>query len=408
MKHRLTQTYIDKIQTPEKPYWITDEGKQNLRLYVGKTGKVWYVCYRLEGSTKKQSHKLGSTDVITVAQARDMVNEFMFHITKGENPKRKKNTGDVTLYDFLKNDYGPWVIENRKGGKNTLDALLVTFKGLLNEAVAELKIGDIEKWRNERKAAGNKAVSCNRYAAMLKAALNWGVKRELLESNPLARVEKLPEHDSDTKVRYLSSEERSRLMEALDSRERKIRKERTSYNKWLSERGRVLLPEIDGAYADHIKPMVLISLNTGIRQGSLFSLTWGDIDFEENVLTLRAAVIKSGITLHLPMNKKVVEVLSHWHIQSTSITPDSLVFPSPKTGGKLDNVKKAWVRVLSDAQIEKFRWHDMRHDFASQLVMKGVDLNVVRELLGHSDLKMTLRYAHLAPESKLKAVDLLV
>ena len=85
----------------------------------------------------------------------------------------------------------------------------------------------------------------------------------------------------------------------------------------------------------------------------------------------------------------------------------ALVFPSPRGGDKFDNCKKAWAALLKDAQIENFRWHDMRHDYASQLVMRGVDLNTVRELMGHASLAMTLRYAHLAPKSKLRASEIL-
>jgi len=108
------------------------------------------------------------------------------------------------------------------------------------------------------------------------------------------------------------------------------------------------------------------------------------------------------------MNETTHETLATWKKQSSKRTgPKDLVFPSPQTGEKMDNCTTAWGSLLKRAEIMDFRWHDMRHDFASQLVMKGVDLNTVRELLGHADLKMTLRYAHLAPENKLRAVKIL-
>jgi integrase len=106
------------------------------------------------------------------------------------------------------------------------------------------------------------------------------------------------------------------------------------------------------------------------------------------------------------MNQTLIKALLAWKEQ-TRRDGDELIFPSPKTGAILNNVKKAWAGVLKAADIKNFRWHDMRHDFASQLVMKGTDLNTVRELLGHADIKTTLIYAHLAPKVKRAAVDLL-
>jgi site-specific recombinase XerD len=131
------------------------------------------------------------------------------------------------------------------------------------------------------------------------------------------------------------------------------------------------------------------------------------VNFAERVIFVRADAEKSEKERYVPLNKLAFETLSRWHRQSKRVTPRNLVFPSPKTCEKLDNCKSSWEALLKRAGIENFRWHDMRHDFASQLVMKGVDLNTVRELLGHSDLKMTLRSAHLAPENKMKAVEML-
>ena len=139
-----------------------------------------------------------------------------------------------------------------------------------------------------------KAASCNRQLTALKAVLNWGVKREYFEFNPLARLDRLTEHDSDIKVRHLTDDERMRLMVALDAREKRMREERESHNRWLVERGRPPMPELGGSFADYLKPMVLVSLNSGIRRGTLFALKWKDIDFSTRTMTLRAIAMKYG------------------------------------------------------------------------------------------------------------------
>ena len=104
------------------------------------------------------------------------------------------------------------------------------------------------------------------------------------------------------------------------------------------------------------------------------------------------------------MNKTVLGVLIAWANQTNS---KGLVFTSPVTKRRFVSIKKAWQQLCNEAKVSDFKFHNCRHHFASRLVMSGIDLNTVRELLGHSELAMTLRYSHLAPQHKLQAVECL-
>jgi len=411
---RFTNAWLQSLRPgPSRGGWYSEIGGKGLRLYVGASGKkTWYINYRRPGETKRSQHKIGDADLFSVSQAREAVLKFLAAIVNGETPwvkpEARESAGMFTLEAFLREIYGPWVIEHRRAGRATLTLLQSAFKGLLGLPLDEITVEVVEQWRSKRRQKkGSKASSLNRHITALKAALNWGVKRGIIETNLMARLERLREDDSDTKVRYLSPEERERLFAALNEREERIRAGRDSHNKWLEDREKPLLPSLkECAFVDYMKPMVIASLNTGIRQGSLFKLLWNDIDFEEKILTVRPSAEKSGKLIRIPMNPTLTKTLQTWRDQ-TGGDENGLVFPSPKTGAIIDNCKRAWASVLKAADIKNLRWHDMRHDFASQLVMKGVDLNTVRELLGHSDLKMTLRYAHLAPQVKRAAVEML-
>ena len=159
------------------------------------------------------------------------------------------------------------------------------------------------------------------------------------------------------------------------------------------------------AFANYFKPVILLSLNTGIRRRALLSLRWDDVDLKVGTVTLRAETAKNKKAAVLPLNNTALNVLCRWREQRTDGNP--LIFPSPQTGGVMSNCDSSFSWLLREAGITNFRWHDMRHDFASRLVMAGVDLNTVRELMTHSDISMILRYAHLAPEKKRAAVELI-
>ena len=252
---------------------------------------------------------------------------------------------------------------------------------------------------------------CSFFACILRKPPQIALSFPLVRPLSLSRLKPLQERDSEKKTRYLTEDERTRLLAALDEREARLRTGRDNHNKWLAERGKETLPSLGVGFADYLKPLVLLAMNTGIRKGDILALTWKDVDFVAKTLSFipgKTDSSPSANLLHVPMNKTVIDALSTWKGQAADTSPSALIFPSAKKkGAHIISIKRAWGTLLKAAQIENFRWHDMRHDFASRLVSQGTLLNDVRELLGHADIKMTLRYAHLAPENKLKAVELL-
>src|SRR5262249_11788771 len=151
---------------------------------------------------------------------------------------------------------------------------------------------------------------------------------------------------------------------------------RDNANAWRRARDYKLLPDLRSLpFADHLMPMVIVSLQTGMRQGEVFGLTWADVDLKAARITIHGHKAKSGTTRHIPLNSEAVTALRDWRSQ---IKGQGLVFPG-KDGEQLNNVRKSWEGALKAAGIKSFRWHDLRHTFASKLVMAGVDLNTVRE-----------------------------
>lgn len=413
MKAKLSTTTIKNFGPKDKAYEVVDDGIKGFLMRVQPTGrKTFYFSYRTSAGKRKRIKigVLGSGK--TIAQARIDAGDFASSVTKGidlQNEKtidkrKAKELIENTLDLFIQNQYKRWVLANLKTGQYTLDIVKRSFPDYLQSPMSEIDIKQIDQWRTDKLNSGMKATSINRAVNALRAILTKAVEWGVIPEHPLAKLKAL-KVDAGKKVRYLSGDESKHLYIALAERDKALRDARRRGNEFRDVRGYSLLDSLDqSAYGDRMTPLVTLSLKTGMRRGELFDVEWGDVDLSNKVITVRGETAKSSKTRHIPLSPAAFDALSSWKKQTKLLS--GRVFPA-KDGGRLDNVKKSWASILKSAGIQSFRWHDMRHDFASQMVMKGVPLNTVRELCGHADLNTTLRYAHLAPDHKADAVSLL-
>ena len=406
-KHRssLSAKDVELAKPKVAAYRLHDAKVPGLCLRVLPSGvKSWNVTW-----ARNRELALGKWPGVTVesarAKARAKLSEADQHgaplsVIDANRPEAEK---PITLRDFIDGDYKPWALTHQKAGQATIDAIESVWGGLYDKLLTEICALDVERIKAKRLKAGRKPATVNRDLDRIRGALSRAVEWGRLPAHPLAAV-KRAKGDDNSRVRYLSDDEEEALRGSLAARELARRQQRQSGNEWSKARGgdgRPTWPE--SGFTDHLMPLVLLAMNTGLRRGELFGLTWRNVHLAGKLLTVAAGTAKSRKARHLPLNAEALDVLSRWRDQVDNM---GLVFPGA-SGGKLTNVNKSWDGIVTDAGLSDFRFHDLRHSFASKLVMAGVDLNTVRELLGHADIAMTLRYAHLAPDKLADAVALI-
>ncbi|WP_457788342.1 tyrosine-type recombinase/integrase [Pseudomonas sp. PL-6] len=402
MKEKLTIRRLASLQVTGKEYEIHDSTVPGLFVRVTPAGSKSYLVTWARGRKKT----LGRVGVMTLDQAREEALLYLNEARKHGEPlaitQGRKGAAMPSLEQFLDDHFEPWALTHQKDGANSIRAIRKSFASMMFDRLDEIDARRVERLRSGWIESGLSPATANRNLVRLKGLLSRAVEWGMLDQHPLTKVRRL-KVDKRGRVRFLAPDEESRLRAALDDRQEQIRAERDSANRWREERRQPPLADLRAvAFADHLKPLVLLSLNTGMRRGEVFNLTWADVDLQNKLLTVVGDGAKSGQTRHIPLNREALAILTDWKPKDAT----GHVFPG-KDGQRLDNVKKSWTGLLELAKVSGFRWHDLRHTFASKLVMAGVPLNTVRELLGHSDIAMTLRYAHLAPDSKAAAVELI-
>jgi integrase len=319
---------------------------------------IWWVRYHDEHG-REHREKIGPKGLaLKVYQKRKTeVQERRFF------PERIR-TRDVLLTDML-TDYLVRVRGKLRSMRECERYARYWKNALPGRTLRQVTPGDIERYV-ARRVDEMAPASINRELAFLKRVFNIAIRDGLAESNPVRPVKLF--HENNQRVRFLTDEEEPQLRLAIGEGE------------W---------------------PKVAVAAHTGLRQAEQFHLEWEHVDFTTGLLTVPRS--KHGEARRVPMNETVREILRA--LPSRLKSP--YVFPSETGQTPLDArnyVRRLFLPALKRARIEGFRWHDLRHTFASRLVMKGVDLKTVQELMGHKTLTMTLRYAHLSPAHQLAAV----
>ena len=287
-----------------------------------------------------------------------------FEITRPEEEKRVV----PTLQEFFDHEYLPWARAHKRSWADDVSVFRARLKRTFGtRRLDEIARKEVERWKAKSRTSGLAPATVNLGFGLLRHLFNQAIAWGYLTESPCRGVKQF--RLNNQRVRFLAKEELGRLLVAAGN----------TKNPWL-------------------RSLIIVAVNTGMRFGELAKLTWADVDLDRRIFTLRDT--KDGTTARLPFNDVVLFTLT----TLPRLAGNDHVFPGNGKSGRLDNVKRSFRAALEDAGIEDFRFHDLRHTFASHMVMAGVDLNTVRELMRHKTLDMTLRYAHLAPEHKQGAL----
>ena len=331
-------------------------------IFKQKNSKYYWICYtNLDGKIIRESTK---TTKFKEALAR--LDERREAIRKGQEPEPIKRIPNHT-YSYLAGEYLKWC-ERQRSFRSKKGFILQLVDSFGNIPLKHFSTRLIEQYQTDLLSKGNKPSTANRLLATLKHSITKGYQWEYVSEETLKRVRQvklLPENNR--RLRYLSKEEIQTLIKNCHGVTRDI---------------------------------VITALNTGMRKGEILNLKWENIDLIHGFILLD--ITKNGEKREIPINQTLKDLFSNM----PSRFRGGYVFCNGD-GKPYQDVKRSFQTALRKAGIKDFHFHDLRHTFASQLVMAGVDITTVSRLLGHKSLTMTLRYSHLAPEHLSKAVNIL-
>jgi integrase/recombinase XerD len=318
-------------------------------LYRRNNSKVWWVRFQHNGKRYQKSSKTTNQAEATkfLLQYQDEVQRFSRSGSRRYNFEEMANRFAVDHLPLLKP-------KTALGYRTHIRSFANHFSGLYLDQISKAKIAD---YISLKRKEGLSTASIRRHLATLSSMFSRAIGWDWTDKNPARDFDKKSVPEAKARTRYLTKEEFNRLLDHS---------------------------------ANHLKPILLIAVHTGMRSEELLSLQWNQINLERREITLHKT--KSGLPRVIPLSPIAVStfVAIPRHITS------AYVFCDRVTGERYRSLKTAFRSACRRANITNFRFHDLRHTFASWQVQNGMDLYRLSRILGHSTIQMTSKYAHLA------------
>lgn len=317
---------------------------------LSKRGKTWWISFTTP-SGERIRRSAETADKTQAQELHDKLKAESWRIAKlGDKPRR---TWDEAAYK--------WLVETKLKKTHHDDVAKISwlqqfFRGkYLDEITRDsiAKIGEL-KYKATSPATANRLLALIR-SIFRKAALDW----EWIDKPPVIKLYR----EAKCRVRYLTPLQANALLQALP---------------------------------DHLADMVKFSLATGLRRANVTQLDWSQVDIARRVAWIHGDQAKAGKPIHVTLNDTAIGVLT----KQIGKSPNTVFTYKGKPVTQVNT--KAWYKALERAGIENFRWHDLRHTWASWLTQQGVPLNVIQEMGAWESADMVKRYAHLAPEQFAK------
>ena len=330
-----------------------------------KRGRVWWMYFTYRGKFIRKS-----TGTKNTKRAEKIHSKVVTEMEEGRWFDRQP--GEKITFKEMMEKYMVEHSEPKKASaerdRSSLTHLLPYFKEYL---ISGITPSLINKYKTKRRGEGASPCTVNREMALMKHAFSLAIKEwEWVRENPVRKVSM--EKEGASRDRWLTREEEERLLTASPG--------------WLNE-------------------IIMLAIETGCRRGEILSLEWKDVDLFKRTVTVLGE--KTEERRVIPLTQKAFELLKTKERGRSNVRPlkGDFVFTHPaRRKVNFHTLRTAFEAAVGKAKIEGFRFHDLRHTFASRLAQSGTDPYTIQRLMGHKSFVTTQRYAHHYSESLRKGI----